>query len=174
MKCYIDYFWEKWRITTMTPKTLNTALMSKELLSEKLACVKVHLDKCSCQRIFTSTRVLWNCENWASYNRLNFLRVKEGGTKILLQKFSCAFGDTTKNFPHMQREDQNFFTCAKGGPEKIGDRPSKHTPPILVKNDSSLIWTVLHIKRSVYQWNEIILGWVKPTKGGQNPSDGQY
>ncbi len=67
---YADYLWEKWRIMTMTPKTLKTTLMSKELLSEKLARVKVHLDKYSCQRIFTSKRVLWNFENWASYNRL--------------------------------------------------------------------------------------------------------
>ena len=34
--------------------------------------------------------------------------------------------------------DRNFFTYAKGGQEKNGDRPSQVDGPLPVKNDSSL------------------------------------
>ncbi len=55
------------------------------------------------------------------------------------EEFFCKQGVGPVFFPIVKGGDQYFFTHAKGGPEKIDDRPSQiDGPPLPLENDSSL------------------------------------
>ena len=54
----------------------------------------------------------------------NFLRIKEGGPIFTQPKGGPEFFPVDKG-----GGDQNYFTYAKGRPEKIGDQPSQTDGP---------------------------------------------
>ena len=64
-----------------------------------------------------------------------FFRIGEGGPEF----FHEAKGGGTKIFPRRQRGGPNFFYVCKGGDQKkLATGHHRQTPPLPVKNDSSL------------------------------------
>ncbi len=68
-----------------------------------------------------------------------FLGGQRGGDQNFSGSKRGAFTLGGPDFFHeAKEEDQIFFTHAKGGPEKIGDRPPHTDDPLPGKNDSFL------------------------------------